>query len=514
MIQAFRSICGFYFLLMTVSFVRAGDKPRFVEISCEVLEDKIRGGLLAQILGNLNGLPHEMKYIDEPGNVETYTPSLPEGAWTDDDTDIEWVYLVEMQRSGKRLLSYDRIRELWQRHINRRIWCANHYARQLMEIGIAPPLTGRVALNPWSDFNISGQFICESFGLISPGMPRTAADTALHYTHVTIEGEPAQATQLFATMIATAFLVDDAAPTAKSLDRIVDAGLAAVDPKSEIHQIVTQVRQWCRENPSDWKKTRALVKAAYSHHNGEMRDRNGYELNTASTIAALLYGGGDFVETLRLAFNFGWDADNNAATSATIVGVMRGRRWMDRQGWDIRDVYKNISRDEMPNDETITRFGDRLVEVAGRVIIERGGELHAPKGRRVYRIRVEEPVNVEPLTNLKDEAKQLASDLRPWIDYSYLTSPEAKRRAGAAYLAICLDYAEELRQKRPQQWQQALEALEQFGQLRDALFSAPTPAGEVLKQKARAAGLIEKAESRKSKVETKPESQKAKDENQ
>ena len=51
---------------------------RFIEISAEDLEDKIRGGLLAQLLGNLNGLPHENKYYDEPGNVEQYTPALEE----------------------------------------------------------------------------------------------------------------------------------------------------------------------------------------------------------------------------------------------------------------------------------------------------------------------------------------------------------------------------------------------------------------------------------------------------
>ena len=69
---------------------------RFVEISSEALEDKIRGGLLAQLLGNLNGLPHENKYYDEPGNVEHYTPALAGGARTDDDTDIEWVYILSL----------------------------------------------------------------------------------------------------------------------------------------------------------------------------------------------------------------------------------------------------------------------------------------------------------------------------------------------------------------------------------------------------------------------------------
>src|SRR5688572_866442 len=81
--------------------VAAPEKRDEVVVPAERLEDQIRGGMLGQILGNLNGLPHEMKYIGEPGNVEKYVPGLPEGARTDDDTDIEWVYITEMQKSGK-----------------------------------------------------------------------------------------------------------------------------------------------------------------------------------------------------------------------------------------------------------------------------------------------------------------------------------------------------------------------------------------------------------------------------
>ena len=88
------------------------------------------------MLGDLNGLKHEMKYIAEPGNVQAYVPALPEGAWTDDDTDFEWVYLTEMQRTGLLVIPYARIATLWKEHINRQIWCANEYARQLMDLGI------------------------------------------------------------------------------------------------------------------------------------------------------------------------------------------------------------------------------------------------------------------------------------------------------------------------------------------------------------------------------------------
>ena len=122
----------------------AAEEASYLEIDKEVLEDKIRGGLLAQIFGNLNGLAHEFKYIDRPGDVEDYTPGLPNGARTDDDTDLEWVYITEMQVSGRVLVPNERISELWKAHINRRIWCANAYARQLMNLGIDPPLTGRI----------------------------------------------------------------------------------------------------------------------------------------------------------------------------------------------------------------------------------------------------------------------------------------------------------------------------------------------------------------------------------
>ena len=43
------------------------------------------------------------EYIAEPGHVEKYTPALPEGAWTDDDTDFEWVYILEMQANKERI---------------------------------------------------------------------------------------------------------------------------------------------------------------------------------------------------------------------------------------------------------------------------------------------------------------------------------------------------------------------------------------------------------------------------
>lgn len=460
---------------------------RSIELSAESLRDKIRGGLLGQLLGNLNGLKHEMKYIAEPGNVKEYTPALPEGAWTDDDTDLEWVYIVAMQRQNAIMLSPHFIVQLWKERINKRIWCSNQYARQLMDIGFEPPLTGSIVLNPWADFNISGQFICESFGLLAPGMPQTAAGIGLNYTRVTIDAEPAQTTQLFTAMIATAFITGD-------MDKILKAGLDAIDPECTIRQIVKDVRQWYQLYPDDWRATRRLVKQNYSLHSGAMRDRNGYELNTASTIAALLYGEGDLVKTLITAFNFGWDSDNNAATSGTIIGVIKGYRWMMAQNWNIIDRYRNTTRDDMPMDETITSFADRLIDLAERVIIEKGGQKFDVNGRKAYRIHLEKPANVLPLVDFAGEATRLRSKMKSKIERTIINENDDQRLAFAAYLAICLDLAQPLRRKYPDQWAKALDALNRYPKVVQVLFfHCPFPAGERLRKKALASGLEQPA---------------------
>ena len=483
----------------------ADNLDKSVELSAEVLRDKIRGGLLGQLLGNLNGLEHEMQYINEPGDVEEYTPALPEGARTDDDTDLEWVYIVAMQHNNTIMLPPHLIVQLWKERINKRIWCSNQYARQLMDIGFEPPLTGSIVFNPWADFNISGQFICESFGLLAPGMPQTAARIGLNYTRVTIDAEPAQTTQLFTSMIATAFITDE-------IDNILEAGLKAVDENCAIRQIVTDVCQWHRLYPGDWRTTRRLVKEKYSRYDGEMRDRNGYELNTASTIAALLYGEGDFVKTLITAFNFGWDADNNAATAGTIIGVIKGYRWMMKQNWKIVDRYHNTTREDMPMDETISSFAGRIIDLAEKVITEQGGQRQNINadirlgrtsyrcGQIVYHIRLEKPANIVPLSNLAEQIIHLQIEMKSAIETTIANESrptktgrdenDDRKLAFAAYSAICLDLAQDLEQNYPEQWSKALEALNHYPKVVQVLFfHSPFPAGEKLRRKAIAAGL-------------------------
>jgi hypothetical protein len=482
--------CLFVLFWAAPNVLQAQEPAATRELSAEILRDKIRGGLLGQMLGNLNGLKHENQYIAAPGNVDSYMPALPDGARTDDDTDFEWVYILAMQREDQICLPPQRIAQLWKERINRNIWCSNRFARHLMDLGIEPPLTGRLVFNPWAEFNISGQFLCETFGLLAPGMPQTASRIGLNYTQVAIDYEPAQTTQLFCSMIATAFVSDD-------MDEIISAGLAAVDPRSRVHQVVNDVGRWHQRHPRDWRASRRLLRDKYTQAGGGMRDRNGYELNTGATIAALLYGQGDFARTLLTAFNFGWDADNTAATAGTIVGTVTGYRGMLSQGWPIVDRYKNTTRENMPHDETITSFADRLIDLAERVIVENGGERTMVAGQPVYRIQLEKPANVYALPNVAQQTAELKALMAEDIEADIVTGDSAQQRARAAYLAICLDMADALREKHPDAWNAAIASLNGYWKILQNIYYQPDiPLGTRLREKATAAGLRRPLEKR------------------
>ncbi len=423
--------------------VPVGEK--YVILSVDEVTDKIRGGLLGQILVNLNGLPHEMKYIDEPGNVENYVPSLQEDSWSDDDTDLEWIYVVEIQNQRNLFLTHCQILDLWKKRIHKRIWCSNLFARNLMDIGIKPPLSGNALLNPWANFNISGQFICETFGLIAPAMPLTAAQKGLNYTTVAIDNEPAQATQLFTTMIATSFFEKD-------IGKIVDAGILALDRESRILEIISDVRNGQIEYPADWRETRRLLKNKYTLE-GDIRDSNGCVLNTGSVLAALLYGKGDFAETIKYAFNFEWAADCNAATAGTIAGVICSYRKMLKD-WQIVDRYRNVTRENMPMNENITSFTDRIYALFEIINRQNGGERTVHQNIDVFRIVAEEPAPVKKSHSLPNHYKILERDLEYSISEDLLLE-DKERLARAVYLSVCLNLDGDYAKDYPQQWQEA-----------------------------------------------------------
>ena len=138
-------------LLLTSGMAGAAEK-----ISKETLRDKIAGAWIGQMVGNIYGLPFENKFVDQPASESRfpfgYTKNLDKlaktgGAFSDDDTDVEYIYLMLMEKYGIEP-TYANMRDGWMYHIRDRVWLANRAALGAMHLGFTPPFTGRKDINP------------------------------------------------------------------------------------------------------------------------------------------------------------------------------------------------------------------------------------------------------------------------------------------------------------------------------------------------------------------------------
>lgn len=382
-------------LILAVSAVVAEEKKgngmsEILTVSREVIRDHIYGGWVGMLIGGLEGLPHENKYMEKPRNTLPDFKYLPKGAKTDDDNDFEWTHMYFMDKEGTLKIPYARIVEIWTNNMNKGIWCANECALGLMKKGVMPPETGDPKRNSFASYNLSGQFCIESYGMIAPGMPQTAEDMAVHYAHIAVSGEPVQAAQYWSALISIAPFWKG--PT----EEMVKEALKAVDPASVHAEMVKSAVKAYEDNKDDWKAARQAMDRKWrveGKYNG-----NSTILNGSVVVLALLYGSGDFYKTLQFGMALGYDADCNAATAGAVTGVMIGfRKISELPGFNMPDVFKNHTRPELPKELKISEQVDMMMRLCERVILANGGRKTEVEGKPGYTIVRQTPGVVETL---------------------------------------------------------------------------------------------------------------------
>ena len=382
---------------------RAASGERYRVLAVAEYEDKVYASWLGQIVGNIAGLVHENQYIDAPG-PDTYPfdygPNLrrlqeANGAFSDDDTDIEYMYLLQMEQHGIEP-TYAQLADGWKYHIRDRIWVANRTALQLMHVGYDPPVTGTKALNSqW--YQIDPQLVNEIWAVTAPGMVRYAAEKSNWAARITNDDWGVEPTVFYGAMYAEAFFESD-------VTRLIDRAIEAMPPGSRFVETVEAMKALHQRYPDDWKAARAeMAQAYYVDEQDDVKSIWNANLNGASGILALLYGGGDFQHTLDMACVLGFDADNQAATMAGLLGVALGTEAIPDgllrpvEGWTepFNDFYKNESRHDMP-DASLRDMARRTAAQGETVILAHGGSAFTEDGERFYRIDTTAPF-VAPL---------------------------------------------------------------------------------------------------------------------
>lgn len=348
-------------------------------------EDKVLASWLGQMAGNFYGLGYEFKFIAQPGPDAMPYGFQPDvlarlraanGGFSDDDTDIEYMYLLAMERHGVEP-TYAQLAAAWKHHVRERVWVANRAALTLMLAGYFPPHTGRRGYNgQW--FQIDPQLVNEIWAVTAPGMVGYAASKSDWAARITSDSFGVEPTVFYGAMYAAAFFEADIA-------RLVETGLAAMPPGSRFAEAVRFVQAQVKAHPRDWRAARQALAARYHSqfdYNVGAWPVVDAVLNGACGVMALLYGEGDFQRTLDLCCALGFDADNQAATMCGLLGVIHGTRALPHEllfpladvGWrqPFNDRYVNVSRHDLP-DASIADQAHRFARQGERVVLAHGG---------------------------------------------------------------------------------------------------------------------------------------------
>ena len=245
--------------------------------------------------------------------------------------------------------SAQQIRDEWVDHLNHDIWVSTRRARDLMDEGLLPPQTGSAENNPEGTWSIGAQFQTELFGMLAPGMPDVAATYAERFARITSSGPAVEASVFYATLYSLAFFDDD-------IPALIAAARHRTDDEAIIAPIVDNVLGWHQQYPQDWRAARQQIRDLYDTDPMWWASR----VNFAVTIMALLYGEGDILKTIEIAALAGWDADNNMAAAAGLLGLVHGNAELPEVIRASTDIYFNEDvTGDLPRYQTVTEIARR-----------------------------------------------------------------------------------------------------------------------------------------------------------
>ncbi|MBC7288593.1 MAG: ADP-ribosylglycohydrolase family protein [Armatimonadetes bacterium] len=335
-------------------------------IGIEAYRSKVYGCWLGKSIGGTLGGPHEGK--DGPLSLTFYDP-VPTEPQFNDDLDLQLVWLHALEERGLEVTPAELSAE-WLDHIAYP-WCEYGFSQLNARRGLIPPLTG--SYDNWFGDCMGAPIRSEIWACIAPGCPHIACEYAWRDAIRDHWGEGVWGEMFFAAVESAAFVISDR-------DALLDIGLSAVPPWSQVARAVAQVRDSYARG-YDWLTARNRVLAEF----GQQHMTNAPQ-NIAFTVLGWLYGE-DFGDALLKAVNCGRDTDCTGATLGSILGIILGQEGIPREwrepiaegikvGWGIVNMDVPQGLDELT--ERTIRIGQRVIAHMPEVMtISEGSEVWA-----------------------------------------------------------------------------------------------------------------------------------------
>jgi hypothetical protein len=287
-------------------------------LSREVLLDKIRGAWAGQMIGVVYGAPTEFKSLGK--TIDGVIKPLPiTNAIVQDDLYVEMTFAQVMDTVGLDATTADYGEAF--KNSKYELWHGNAGSRRNLNRGLAAPLSGQPAYNIHYDdidFQIESDFI----GIMCPGLPQAANLYAGRVGRVMAHGDGLYGGMFVSGMYAAAYFEFDPR-------KVVEAGLASIPADSGYGRIIRDLLDWSAREPKDWRKVWQQIEDKWDRDDvcpdGVNRSFNiDAKLNGAYIAFGLLYGGGDWQQTMEISTRCGQDSDCNPSSACGILGAMIG----------------------------------------------------------------------------------------------------------------------------------------------------------------------------------------------
>lgn len=393
--------------------------------------DRTLAGLIAQPAGVLTGyefiwnngapylgMPDEwFDLVNGPyaGNYEHYRPGdwpiynrlfaagAPAGtdAYSriggDDDYHVDIFNQLILQEYGPFATSAN-IRDMWVSH-DVSDWGGGQDARQLFGQSLLSAFSGKREYGNRFHWCTEPYIENETVGMNAPGMGYAAYVLADKFGSVSGDFDSLTWAKFWATMYAGAYFAED-------VTALLRESAAVLPDGSWPRRIFDLAFALHEKHPDDWRQAVTELAANRRHYAGIDNVQTSVDVNNGFTILALLYGGGDWEATCRVASLSGYDAECSAAIACGIIGIMKGMEGTPQKVKDVvyndgKGVYVNdtqtgfiphINKD-YPAEQTWEEIARMYQANAEKVILAYGGRIEDDH----YVLPVQKPYEVHTL---------------------------------------------------------------------------------------------------------------------
>jgi ADP-ribosylglycohydrolase len=249
-------------------------------------------------------------YEFKPCWTET-TRGRVRGAARDDDIDYTILNLEVLEKYGADFRTAD-VAGIWLARLPvLQVYTAERAAYRNLINGLTPPVTASVH-NPYREW-IGAQIRADIFGYVFAGQPRRAAQLAYRDAVLSHTANGTYGEMWAAALIATAM-------SSHEPGECLEESLRHIPPRSRLAEALRDVQEQHRLGVS-WESCVRHIQATVGHYAWV------HTVNNSCLIAAgLLWGDGDYMNTIALTVQGGWDTDSNGATAGSAMGALVGTK--------------------------------------------------------------------------------------------------------------------------------------------------------------------------------------------